>query len=892
MLSSGTEQSAKMETSNASSEEKPNKDKTVVDHEEVPPAEPNSTEMDANQTEAVPVTYIDHVINDLYETDAKSGSQTVPDAADMPACSEMCSSNLESNESVTSLPPQPNPLDFSLLDSGNKGCLLPTGKTFLNSYSRNYNQLSDENTDLSVKGCEEKPSMYNMLDDTESESDSATDSAVKTENPQGDCKDTQDTDSDEEVELCYSVVRQRQPNQEKGGSSSLQQDISGNQTDKEMFADEVPQKAPSRLRDVKTTDVSASITAPQSPLPHQSASLESSEKKQTMSVTQGDLSNPEPSDCKSNEKMEKAVAPVTTSVTHSTVSSQNNRHVSPRSRDRTSKMHSNELFTSDKPNTVQVPLMSAVTEPPASHFSSGKTSSTQATKDAETETTHDAKSLFSETPTKSSTRSPSEYKTLNNNPVSHSSNSRIRFEEKSSCSAKLKGLSIRSKNKGLEQTCSKTAKAESPLLKKANSTPNQSPKLPAKRSAPTSSPQMSRSQDKGISVLIKTGTQSQESNATDLSEGLKANVESECRSETEPESSLPKQTDAGSKCESATTQRTFIEVRLSSSSSPSSPTSAPVLPCTETANTKSIQVQESHLILKENEESAPKPSLETSTASDSSMSTPERNHSIKSPNKPNDKVCSIISESTKLLSSKSKLYLKALDRRSYSTDSEALKRHSFSVQQRIKSFENLASLDRPVIKGIDIQSYAVGSKAAINKRLSGPLQSNDHRSLKRSLSSCVEMLNFGHSFSLQSQNSSSNAVINNSESSPSSGDYRPVEEERATPEDAVPRSSPVPHTPPVLRTRNARYNGGILRSKLRELRALSMPELDKLYTQDFSQDPGHVTFKTELEIQPTRPSKSPSDNLQCTMVTRMSMVEPGSVNNGEQTVKQSSWSVR
>lgn len=871
MMSSGTEQSTKMETSKAASEEKPNMDKTIVENEEVSPTGPNSTEMDANQTEAVPVTYIDDVINKLnvFETDAKSGSQTVSDAT-------------ENNESVTSLPPQPNPLDFSVLDSGNKGCLLPIGKTFLNSYSRNYNQLTDENTDLSVKGCEEKSSMYNMLDDTESESDSATDSAVKNENPQGDCKDTQDTDSDEEVELCYSVVR------EKVRSSSRQQDISGNQMDKELIADEVPQKASSHSQDLKTADVSASVTADQSALPHRSASLESSEvskstseKKQTTSVTQRDLSIPEPSDCKSNEKIEKASAPVTTSVTPSSVYSppgaQNNRHVTPRSQERTSKMHSNESFTSDKPDTVQAPFVSAVTETMASPFSTGKTSSTQPSNDTETE----SKSLFSDTQTKSSTRRPSEYKTLNNNPVSPSLNSRIKFEEKLCCSAKLKGLSIKSKSKGLEQTCCKAAKSESPLLKKAHSSPNQSPKLPGKRITPTSSPKISRVQDKGTSVLTKTSTQSQEGNATDLSKSLKANV----KSETESQSSLSKQRDAGSKCENATTQRTFIEVRLSSSSS--SPSSAPVLPCKETADTKSTRVQGNS----SDEESAPKPSLEASVSCDCSVPTPAPNNPIKSPTKPNDNVCSNMSESTKLISSKSKLYLKAMDRRSYSTDSDSFKRHSFSVQQRIKSFENLASFDRTAIKGIDVQSYAVGSKAAINKRLSGPVQFNDHRSLKRSLSSCVEMLNFGHSFSLQAQNSSSNTVINNSSSS--SGNS---EKEKVTPEDTVPRSSTVPHTPPVLRSRNARSNGGILRSKLRELRALSMPELDKLYTQDFSQDPGHVTFKTELEIQPTKPTKSSSDSLQCTTVNRMSMVEPGSVNNGEHarehTVKQPCWSVR
>lgn len=900
MMSSGTEQPTKMETSK---EEETSMDKTVVENDEISPSELNSTEMEAICIEEVPVTYIDDVINELniLENNAKSESQAVPDPADMPACAKKCSSIPENKESVPTLPLQPNLLDFSVLDSGNKACLLPVGKTFLNSYSRNYSQLSNKNTDLSVKGCEAKPSMYNMTDDSDSESDSATDGAVKNEKPQGDCKDTQDTDSDEEVELCYGVVSQLQPNQEKDSSPTLKQDISGNQADKELIADKVPQKALSHLQDSKTTDLSTSITAPQNPLIPQSVSSESGlsevskhEKRQTVSVTQADLSNPESLDCKADEKIEKALAPVTTSMTLSSVSSspgaQSNRHVTPRSQERTSKMHSNELFTSDKPKTVQVPFIATVTEPKASHFSRGNKSSTQTTK----EKTHDSKSLFSGTQTKSSTLRPLEQKTMNNNPISPSLNRRLKLEEKTSCSNKLKGLSIKSKSKGLDQTGSGTAIEESPLLMKTHGSPTQSPKLPAKRITPTSSSKMNGSLDKNSSAIIKPGDQSQERNALDLCSTLKANdtVKTEIENKSE----------VVSKCENTPTQRTFIEVRLSSSLSPSSSCS-PVLACKEAASINSIQVQGSHLLLKENslyEQSTSKPFLGTCMSFDTSMSRPEPDASIKSPTKSDDKICSnmSISGTTSLKSGKSKSYLKALDRRSYSTDSEALKRHSFSVQQRIKSFENLASFDRPVVKGIDIQSYAVGLKAAVNKRLSVPIQSNDNRSLKRSLSSCVEILTSGHSSSLQSQNPSSNTGMSNSESSPSPSPRitRPLEEERAAAEVTVPWSGTVPHTPPVLRFRNARSSSGILRSKLRELRALSMPELDKLCTQDFSQDPTNVMFKTELEIQPTRPVKSPSDNLQCTVVTRMSMVEPGSVSNGEHaqvpTVKQSSWTVR
>ncbi|XP_047674619.1 PDZ domain-containing protein 2 isoform X2 [Tachysurus fulvidraco] len=905
MMASGTEQSTTLEMSRAPPEEKISMDKSAVENEELSPTEPDFTETGAIHTEEVPVTYIDDITNEsnIIESDTKSGSTTLSDTTDMPPCAERSSINSENNKSVTNPPSQPNRLDFSVLDSGNKGSLLPVGKTFLNSYSRNYSQLLNENTDLSVKGCENKSNMYNMLDDSDSESDSATDGAVKNEKAQSDCKDTQDTDTDEEVELCYSVVSQLQPNQEKDTSPTPNQDISGNQTDKGLIADEVPQKAAMHLHDSNRTDISTSITAPQSPLIPQSASSESclsgvskhdSEKKETMSATQGEMPNPELSDGKADEKIEKALAPVKSSMTLSSVSNppgaQNNRHVTPRSQERTSKMHSNELFTSDDPSTVPVPSMSTVTGPKASHISSGKSSKTQTTKATEKEKTSDPISLFTETQPKSSTLRPLEHKTLNNNPVSPSLNSRYKLEEKSSSSAKLKGLSIKSKCKGLDQTGGRPSRAESPLLKKTNCSPTQNHKLPVNRITPTNSPNISRSLEKSSTALINTGDQSQDTNLSDPTSTLNANdaLKAELSSKTEYKSCLSKQSEAVYKCENTTTQRTFIEVRLSSSVSPSS-SSAPVLACKETANSNSTQVQGNHIILKDN-----LPSLGTYMAFDSTKSRKEQNDSNRSSPKPVDVTPT---ETTCLKPGKSKHYLKSLDRRSYSTDSDAFKRHSFSVQQRIKSFENLASFERPVVKGIDIQSYAVGSKAAIHKRLFGPAHSNDNYPLKRSLSSCAEILTLAHYSSVQSQNSSSNTVMNyeNSESSPSTGPTGTLVEKRATPEVAVPLSSTVPHTPPVLRSRNSRANSGISRLKLRELRALSMPELDKLCTQDFSQDPGDVMFKTELEIQPTIPANSSSGGLQCTVVTRMSMVESGSIGNGEhaqeQTMRQSSWSV-
>ncbi|NWJ10093.1 PDZD2 protein, partial [Crypturellus undulatus] len=50
------------------------------------------------------------------------------------------------------------------------------------------------------------------------------------------------------------------------------------------------------------------------------------------------------------------------------------------------------------------------------------------------------------------------------------------------------------------------------------------------------------------------------------------------------------------------------------------------------------------------------------------------------------------------------------------------------------------------------------------------------------------------------------------------------------------------------------------RSKLRELRALSMPELDKLCSEGFSGDPQAGYFKTELEITPRKSLRLPAES--------------------------------
>ncbi|XP_043831336.1 PDZ domain-containing protein 2 isoform X2 [Dromiciops gliroides] len=197
---------------------------------------------------------------------------------------------------------------------------------------------------------------------------------------------------------------------------------------------------------------------------------------------------------------------------------------------------------------------------------------------------------------------------------------------------------------------------------------------------------------------------------------------------------------------------------------------------------------------------------------------------------------------------------------------------SFSVKQRIKSFENLASFDRPVVKSIDFPSaVSMNSKPPIGRRSSGtissgtPSNSSDTmRSLRRSLSSCGENQNEISSLAPQLNKSPSTTALLVSPPNP-------IEGKRESPALDQKKSTdpPVSYNPAVTSSSHIRRNrtaGGqarpcpLSRSKLRELRALSMPDLDKLCDEDYSVEPVAPHFKTELEITPRRSLGLPTES--------------------------------
>uniref|UniRef100_A0A8I6ABF3 PDZ domain-containing protein 2 n=1 Tax=Rattus norvegicus TaxID=10116 RepID=A0A8I6ABF3_RAT len=186
----------------------------------------------------------------------------------------------------------------------------------------------------------------------------------------------------------------------------------------------------------------------------------------------------------------------------------------------------------------------------------------------------------------------------------------------------------------------------------------------------------------------------------------------------------------------------------------------------------------------------------------------------------------------------------------------------FSVKQRIKSFENLANSDRPTAKCATSPFLSVSSKPPINRRSSGSIPSGSpsdmtSRSLRRSLSSCSESQSEASSLLPQMTKSPSSMTLTVSRQNPpdtSNKGPSPDPKKSLVPV-GIPTSTVSPASPSKRNKSSVRHAqpSPVSRSKLQELRTLSMPDLDKLCNgEDDSASPGAVLFKTQLEITPRR----------------------------------------
>ncbi|CDQ89247.1 unnamed protein product [Oncorhynchus mykiss] len=834
-----------------------------------------------NHSSEIPVTYIDDVMTELSSSDVET--------LDSKALPEKDKSNVQTP------PTRPSQLDFSFLDSGNNGRLLPVGKTFLNNYSRNFSSnLTDEGKNALSNGVEKPPGAS-----AASNEDTVTDNShgAAGNNKPGSRvvgAEPQDTDSDEEeVEICYSESQRPSTlsqaalthptdgplspqlsipisgsdgshNTKESGPFDVVLDSTASATsDAAMTAATHPAAASQKNKDcsVVTTTQSNPITSP---------SL-----SQSLSGSQSSDSVPTPGPARSSECFANGVSgsnvatPVikpsqATSVVAATQS------LTPRSQERTARPTSGKLSncTSSSSSSSAASRSTAAKAMPSNYSRSGSSRpSLTTTRDKEGE------------------KVSLEPRLVQNNPTSLPM-------------SKLKGLSIKSKNKTQQQLSPKPASAESPaVLRKASKTsPLQSPKLQAKK---VDSPLLTRKAAASSSSL-KTGKQLDLSRISSRSlTSLKAAHSAKLELHTNKEEQVTSATATSKEQPESvpTTQRSFIEVRLSSSSStlPSSSSSTPVLMQKETVNSNNYSItQMTHIpditshVNGSAEETNLRPAAPDSVCNPENVTTNDSavnsiglesvdvvplpiNNGIINISLRNSCLTDMAVENLKANKSK----LKMMERRSFSTDNSTPgDPNPFSVRQRIKSFENLASFDKPALKCIEIQSFAQSYaltatlKPPLNRRLSGfmsgSVNSIDCRSLRRSFSSCVD--NFVSTpltpLSPQLRKSPSSLTLPNFDilTQSCSTNEAPLGQTRDKLADGeISKMLPpggvtlTPQTPPVMRRRQARGHANLSRSRLRELRALSMPDLDKLYTDDFSSNPGtNGTFKTELEIHPAR----------------------------------------
>ncbi|XP_077752468.1 PDZ domain-containing protein 2 isoform X2 [Canis aureus] len=219
-------------------------------------------------------------------------------------------------------------------------------------------------------------------------------------------------------------------------------------------------------------------------------------------------------------------------------------------------------------------------------------------------------------------------------------------------------------------------------------------------------------------------------------------------------------------------------------------------------------------------------------------------------------------------------------RRHYHSEQNYESTSFFSVKQRIKSFENLANSDRLVAKSGAAPFLSAGGKPPVGRRSSGSSASGSlghpgdptARSLRRSLSSCSESPSEAGALGPQlTKSPSSTALTVPRPHAAAAGDQGPDPDPDPDPKGWLgppgPPGSPGPAAPAASPAKRGKSAGrraqpsALSRSKLQELRALSMPDLDKLRSEDFRAGPAAVLFRTELEIVPRRPPASAAGGL-------------------------------
>ncbi|XP_039659264.1 PDZ domain-containing protein 2 isoform X2 [Perca fluviatilis] len=838
----------------------------------------------------IPITNIDDILSEV------TSDKNTHIKCDEPLSS--CSSEKTitlSEKAGIQVPIQSGPLDCSILDAGSeKGAMSPVETTHAN-------QLKESSSAVFNESCPKRPDdagpkyMYPIEDDSDDDSNSTTDSSVMVNTMTSGGSLHEPSSDEEEVELCSFDAQQPDAgglshlSQSPKGSSSFQHASSPNTnldqsfdvlhvsadvalTNKENFVTTTQYSQLSQLLALSSTEQlcqSFDIAIPVSSMKcHNNSATESCDQVQAcVASSPGSLStyrSPSP--------------PVSHSATQGT----------------TENVHADASLTSAllKHLDIQTPHLSSMeSETSDSNISrsdkrvSASMTNKERVLECRTNLNPHAISVLKNT---------SGLKLLDNldHPV-WSSNFKLQVETQirpNTSAPKLKGLSMKSKKKPQEELLQKTTRSESPLPLNINASSNLSTKLP-----PTAT----------MSSFLKTNNQPDINSSLDMhKEGARWQVTAEpfpsgstlqtVQMAKEKDIHLGSKAPAKSQSQShpPATQRTFIEVRLSSLSG----SSPPVMAHNDTVNSKDSKSPQrgtyarlAPMLSPANPTVGKTNGMVSTTVINSLCSTKYETNSTTKPS-------SIVETSETLKSSTSRLYIKTMERQSFSTDTALSADYNpFSVRHKIKSFENLAHFDKPVAKSSDIQSYALAYRASLNQRIAGYMglvNSIDCRARQKSFSSYVENLLPTTPCSPLLGKSPSSITLINLELPHSSCDTAPLTEDNREAQVQKALDGTAPQTPQVLR----RKPGKLPRCRLRQLRALSMPELEKLCTEDFTRDHGTAVDTTEPGSYPailteTTVTKScpPAASLDVTTVgvNRVSRGDPESTEKTPQGTAES-----
>ncbi|XP_044052058.1 PDZ domain-containing protein 2 isoform X3 [Siniperca chuatsi] len=796
----------------------------------------------------IPITNIDDILSVSLCSDKNTHTKSpYKKLSNEPAscCSSQHTVTLSEKAGIQ-VPIQSSSLDCSILDAENeKDAILPVETTHMNQLKENsssvFNGSSPESPDAG------SIYMYPVGDDSNSNSDSTTDSSVMINKMTGSGGSLHEPSSDEEeVELCSCDAQQPAAGghshltQSPNGSSSLQHARSQNTNLDQTFDVQV-------FSDVSLTNKKTSVTITQCSQHSQllgvfptEQSCQSSNRTIPMSSIECHINSAiEPCD-----KVKACVASSSGSLSiYSSPSPPDTHSVTQGS---TANLHADASLPSDllkhlNTQTPHSPSMKSETSGSSTGRLDTRVSASMINKEkvleCRTNLNPDARSLLKKT---------SGLKLLVNSdcPV-WNSNFKLQVETQirpNISAPKLKGLSIKSKNKPPAQPLH--PRSESPVRSNtyANASLNQSTKLPSMATMSSFLKTNNQPDMNSCLTLPKVSDRRQVAAEHSPSGGTLQTVQLAM------EKDIHLVSKATAKSHPPATQRTFIEVRLSSLSGLSSP----VMAHSETVTSKDSKPTQrgtdarlAPMLSPANSTIEKTNDMISNTEFSSLCSTKETHSTTSNSSKPS----TIVETSETLKSNTSRLYIKTMERQSFSTDTALTADYNpFSVRHKIKSFENLANFDKPVAKSSDIQSYGLVYRASLNQKIAGYMGLVNSKDCQaQSFSSYVENLIPTTPCSPLLGKSPSNIAPINLELPHSSCIIAPLTEDNPEAEVQKAPDGTAPQTPQMRQ----RKHDKLFLSRLRQLRALSMPELEKLCTEDFTRGHGTAIDKTEPGIHPS-----------------------------------------